>query len=239
MQRRFLVFQHIDVEHPGIFRDFMQTERISWETIRFDLGQRIPKNTNDYVGLLSMGGPMDVWEKDQYPWIEEEEEFIRKWVLEHKKPFLGVCLGHQLLATALGGTVTKADVPEVGIYEVTLSTEGRNHNFFKECPPEFKCLQWHSAEVSIKPSTAKILAQSENCKIQALAVGNHAFSFQFHLEVIPTTVDDWIKVPAYKISLESALGRNGLNRFRTETESNLPNFNALAKKMYYNWRIAT
>ncbi len=236
MKHRYLVFQHIDVEHPGFFRDLMRAKGISWDTIHFDLHHRIPTDINKYSGLLSMGGPMDVWEKDRYPWISKEEEFIRKWVLEYKKPFLGICLGHQLLATALGGRVAKAQTAEIGIHKVSLTQKGQSHNFFNQCPIEFECLQWHGAEVTVEPPDSQILAQSKDCKIQSLAVGNHAFSFQFHLEVTPTTVDEWGEIETYKIALESVLGVNGLDRFRTETTANLSSFNWLAKKIFYNWQ---
>jgi len=236
MRPHFLVFQHVDVEHPGIFRDLMRSQGITWDTIRFDLAHPIPKNIGKYSGLISLGGPMDVWEKDRYPWILEEEEFIRKWVLEFKKPFLGICLGHQLLASSLGGKVAKAKTAEVGIHRVDLSEEGRRHGFFRQCPITFECLQWHSSEVTEAPPEALVLAHSEKCEVQSLAVGDHAFSFQFHLEVTQSTVDDWVKIEAYKRDLESALGPQGLELFRKETAGSLNNLNSLAKKVFDNWQ---
>lgn len=236
MKHHYLVFQHIDIEHPGFFRDLMRAAEISWDTIHFNLDHRIPTDINKYSGLLSLGGPMDVWEKDRYPWITEEENFIRKWVLEYKKPFLGICLGHQLLATALGGKVAKAKNQEVGIHKVNLTQAGQCHNFFDQCPIEFDCLQWHGAEVTVKPPGSEILAESKYCKIQSLAIGRHAFSFQFHLEVTPYTVDEWGEVETYKNALESVLGNGGLEVFRAETAANLNRLNWLAKKVFYNWQ---
>lgn len=183
---------------------------------------------------------MDVWQKDRYPWIIDEEHFIQKWVLEHKKPFLGVCLGHQLLATALGGEVKKAKVPEVGIHLVNLTEEGRTHGFYDHCPSDFSCLQWHGAEVVAPPKHSKVLVESKNCCVQSLSVGNHAFSFQFHLEMTAKTVEEWSQVQEYKIALESVLGSNGLEKIRDETTSLLGNFNSLAKRIFENWiKIST
>ena len=71
MSKHFLVLQHIEIEHPGFFRDLMKQANITWDTIHFDKGQSLPTNVSDYSGVLSMGGP-DVWEKDSYSWIHEK-----------------------------------------------------------------------------------------------------------------------------------------------------------------------
>ena len=235
MSKHFLVLQHIEIEHPGFFRDLMKQANITWDTIHLDKGQSLPTNVSDYSGVLSMGGPMDVWEKESYSWIHDEESFIREWVLGFKKPFLGICLGHQLLATALGGKVEKAKTAEVGIHSISLTDDGRLHGFFKDCPREFACLQWHGAEVVVAPTKSKVLASSRDCQIQSLAIGNYAFSFQFHLEITPATVDEWAEVEAYRISLESELGRNGLKQFREDAAIHLSYFNSLAKQVFNNW----
>ena len=235
MSTHFLVLQHIEIEHPGFFRDLMKEANVTWDTIHLNKEQRLPTNVNDYSAVLSMGGPMDVWEKENYPWIHDEELFIRKWVLDYKKPFLGICLGHQLLATALGGRVEKAKTAEVGIHSISLTDDGRSHVFFRDCPNIFPCLQWHRAEVVIAPEVSTVLARSRNCQIQSLVVDNHAFSFQFHLEITPKTVDEWAEVEAYRISLESELGPDGLCKFRADASTNLQNFNLLAKQIFDNW----
>ena len=227
--------QHIEIEHPGFFRDLMREADSTWDTIHLDRGQKLPSKLSQYSGVLCMGGPMDVWQKERYPWITDEELFIRKWVLDYRKPFLGVCLGHQLLATALGGEVNKSSTPEVGIHMVSLTKEGKAHGFYDECPSDFLCLQWHGAEVIVPPKYSKVLVKSRDCPVQSLSVGNHAFSFQFHLEITATTVEEWSEVEEYKVALESVLGSNGLEEFRNEAASRLGDFNSLAKRIFENW----
>lgn len=87
---RILVFQHIAVEHPGSFREMMAADGIAWDTVALDEGAAIPC-LEDYAALLVMGGPMDVWEEDRYPWLAAEKQAIRRWI-DLGRPFLGVCL---------------------------------------------------------------------------------------------------------------------------------------------------
>lgn len=230
-----LVLQHVAVEHPGILRDFMAAEGLHWETVELDAGENLPPPDN-YAALIVMGGPMDVWEEADHPWLSVEKAFIHDWVITRRRPFLGVCLGHQLLAAALGGAVAPATTAEVGVMPLALTTAGRSHPFFRDVPPTFECLQWHGAEVSVPPPDSEVLAASPACAVQALAHGRHAFSFQFHVEIIDSTVDDWYAIPAYKQSLHEALGADGVAGFRRDAETRMPVFNGLARTLYRNWR---
>lgn len=238
MTKRFLIFQHLEVEHPGIFRTFMQEEGIAWDTVELDRNDAIPDLRN-YAALIVMGGPMDVWEETQYPWLREEKSAIRHAILDLNLPYLGVCLGHQLLASALGGVVGKSKQSEVGIMDISLTKAGQTSDYFTRMPWVFPSLQWHSAEVRQSPKGAAILAESPVCMIQALGFGPHAFSTQFHLEIIDTTVDDWVSVPAYRESLEKSLGKNELDNFRTAAANHIVNFQQYARTLWDNWRKLT
>jgi GMP synthase-like glutamine amidotransferase len=178
---------------------------------------------------------MDVWQEDQYPWLKIEKAAIREAVLERRMPYLGLCLGHQLLAAALGGDVGPATTPEIGILDVETTPAGRNSPFLQGLPALMKCLQWHSSEVQTAPAGAEILVASAQCPIQALALGRHAFSVQYHVEITPETVSDWGVIPAYQAALEKALGVDALARFDAEAKQHMAGFNRAARQLYQNW----
>lgn len=234
---RLLVFQHLDVEHPGIFRDFLAADGINWDVVELDRGETIPELA-DYDGLWVMGGPMDVWEESSFPWLVPEKAAIRRAVLELELPFLGICLGHQLLAAALGGEVAKG-VAEVGVMAVAATPAGRDSPYLSGLPAKLDCLQWHGAEVTVAPPGSLVLARSPACAIQALSIGTKAFSAQFHVEVTAETVPDWNAVPAYAAALEEALGVGAVTRFQEAVDAGMAEFNAQARRLYDNWMAAT
>src|ERR1700738_4280966 len=111
---KILVFQHVSVEHPGVFREFWAQAGHTYDTVELDTGDGIP-TLSTYDLIVVMGGPMDVWQAEAHPWLVAEKAAIRTWVKELQRPYLGICLGHQLLADALGGTVSLMSAPEVGL----------------------------------------------------------------------------------------------------------------------------
>ena len=120
---KLLVLQHAAAEHPGIFRGFLEEDGHSWDAVELDEGEQLPA-LGGYDGLWVMGGPMDVWQEELHPWLKAEKEIIREAVEGRGMAFLGLCLGHQLLAEALGGSVGPAETPEIGVLNVQLTEEG-------------------------------------------------------------------------------------------------------------------
>ena len=232
-----LVFQHIAIEHPGIFRDFFQEDGVRWTAVELDEGEPIPE-LSDFDALWVMGGPMDAWQEDAHPWLVQEKAAIRRAVVELNMPFLGVCLGHQLLADALGGRVGPMDAAEVGILDVEITQEGIADPLMAGLPQTGKCLQWHGAAVLEPPPGARVLARSPACAIQALGIGRHAWGLQYHVELTGATVHEWACVPEYAQALEATLGPGRLESFAAEAARHMDGFNRDARRLYGNFMAA-
>lgn len=236
-QRRILVLQHIAIEHPGIFRSFLAEDGICWDAVQLDEGDTIP-DLHGYDALWVMGGPMDVWQKLEHPWLEPEIEAVREAVVKRKLPYLGLCLGHQLLAEALGGRVGPSDQPEIGILEVYLTDAGKRSPLFKGLSDTTRCLQWHSAEVVEIPDDVEVLAFTPACRVQALSVNGNALGLQYHVEISSETVSEWAKVAEYKQALELNLGSNAVEKMEAEAAASMDDSNRCARIVYDNWKTS-
>jgi len=201
---RILVFQHVATEHPGSFRDVMAAHGAAMTQVELDEGEPIPA-PDGFDALLVMGGPMDVWDYDSHPTPATEKAFIREWV-GAQKPYLGMCLGAQLLADSCGGTVGLMETPEVGMRRMAVVPD----RLFEGLPSPFPCFQWHGAEVKTLPPAARMLATSSACRVQAFAIGHYAYGLQFHMELTRTSAAEWGEYPEYVASLERALGPGAL-----------------------------
>lgn len=173
-------FQHAPFEDMGCIKDWIKKEGFQLSYTRFYEKWEIP-SVDTYDWLIIMGGPMNVDEETKYPWLKEEKKAIKE-AIESGKTVLGICLGSQLIATALGAKVRKNHEPEIGWFDITLTEEGEKHPLFKDMGQTFKIFQWHGDTFDI-PQGARHLATSSVCQNQAFVYGDRVLGLQFHLEV--------------------------------------------------------
>ncbi len=228
---RILVFKHHIVEHPAAFGDFMAADGVAWDAVEFELDQDIPP-LDDYDALMVMGGAMDVWQEEEHPWLVREKAVIREAVVDRGLPYLGFCLGHQLLADALGGTVGLMSEAEVRVTTVEVTEAGARDPLFAGFEEPILCMQWHVSEIKEMPPGGVILATSERGEVEALRVGTCAYGVQFHVESTEETVPDWSRIPVYEQSLLESLGHEGAAFFKADMITNQAAFTAAARRLY-------
>ena len=229
-----IILQHIAIETPGYIKDLMIKDNVELTTVQLDEGGIIPKDLSDFDAMFCMGGPMDTWMEKDYPWLIEEKKKIKEFVIDLEKPFLGFCLGCQLLGEVVGGKVVKSIPPEIGILDIDMEEEKKNDLLFSQFPNSIKALQWHSYEVADleKNSNVTLLGSSPLTKYQIFKYKNHAYGIQFHIEIKDNTVSDWACVPEYKTALEDSLGEGALNHFDKIAADNMKDMNNLATILY-------
>jgi GMP synthase (glutamine-hydrolysing) len=184
MPGKVLAFRHVPFEHLGRISDSLASRQIEYEYVDLFSGASVP-DISAAAGLIFMGGPMSA--NDDLPYIRQELDLIEKAV-SFGKPILGVCLGSQLIAKALGARVYRNPAKEIGWYPVYWTEAGRAE--LQLSAPE-TVFHWHGETFDL-PSGAELLAYSDLCSHQAYRVGNNIYGLQFHLEVTPEMIADWL-----------------------------------------------
>jgi len=238
MSKNIIILQHIAIETPGYILDLMKRDNFNLTTIELDEGEKIPSNIDQFDGMLCMGGPMDTWMEQDYPWLIEEKNKIKQYVVDLQKPYLGFCLGCQLLGEVVGGNVVKSIPPEIGILDINMSNSYSNDHLFGEFSSTIKALQWHSYEVQNLEmnNDVTLLGSSPTTKYQIFKYKNHAYGIQFHIEIKNNTVSQWACVPEYETALEDSLGKGALQKFDQVAQDNMHDMNFNAENLYNNFK---
>ena len=234
---KILILQHIACETPGYIKDLMIKDNLNLTTIQLDEGEKIPQDLNEFDAMLCMGGPMDTWMEKDYPWLIEEKNKIKEFIIDLEKPFLGFCLGCQLLGEVLGGQVLKSNPSEIGVLHIHSQEDINIDPVFNFLPHTFKALQWHSYEVAglENNKNVSVLGSSPTTKYQIFGYKKFAYGIQFHFEIRSTTVDDWATVPEYKNALEQSLGSEALPEMKNAVNAEISTMQGQCKLLYQNF----
>ncbi|KFI84825.1 type 1 glutamine amidotransferase [Bifidobacterium psychraerophilum] len=185
-----LILQHADWEKPGRILECLDDVGLQTMTMNIT-GQAKPDlpEFSEIAGLVIMGGPMGATDYENYPGLKKEAKLARA-AISVGKPVIGVCLGQQIIATALGAKLTSGAVDEVGFAPIKRLSQ---HDYFSMWSKQLNVLHWHHDVVGL-PEGAEPLARSEQTKVQAFRIGS-ALAMQFHLEVSAPLLEEWLAEP--------------------------------------------
>jgi GMP synthase-like glutamine amidotransferase len=177
---RIHYLQHVPFENPGRILEWADKNKGTVTATHLYKNEALPK-VSDFDWLVVMGGPMNIYEDQKYPWLIGEKHLIKE-AIEQGKILIGICLGSQLIADVIGGKVVRNKHREIGWFPIVLSEKARlspAFSFFPENPVVF---HWHGDVVADLPEAAVVIAESEACRNQGFVYQDRVFGFQFHLE---------------------------------------------------------
>lgn len=230
---RLLVFQHVAHEILGTLDPLLRNAGFRIKYVNFERHPDAEPSLVGYDGLIVLGGPMNVDEVEKYPNLDTEVKLIRNAV-EREMPILGICLGSQLLAKALGAKVRKNSEKEIGWYDLTPSGDGKKDPLISNFADLEKIFQWHGDTFDL-PEGAKLLASSPLCNNQAFRFGDNVYGFQFHLEVDKPMIERWLNVPDNKKEIEELNGKIDPDVIRSDTPQHIARLHQLSKSVFGNF----
>ena len=221
--------QHVAAEPLGIIGEVLEASGIGAEYIQVFAGEAVPGDMTAAAGLVVMGGPMGVYEQAEYPFLSQEIRLIEA-ALEAEKPVLGVCLGSQLLASALGAEVKKGDDKEIGWFPVALTEAACADGLFSEVERSFTAYHWHGDMFDL-PGGAVSLASSARTQCQAFVYGVRSYGLLFHLEATRKIVEDMVRGFAGELDEEKIEGAQII----AQTREYLPQLQRIGTPVFQRW----
>ena len=231
---KILVFQHVPYEPLGTLDPLLKASGFRIRYINFgrDASQR--PTLDRYAAIIVLGGPMNADQIDRHPNLVTEVDILRE-ALDRDMSVLGICLGAQLLAKALGGQVTRNPVREIGWHDVELTAEGKADPVLSTFAPRQRVFQWHEDGIELPTDGAVHLARSSACPVQAFRHGEHGYGLQFHLEVSASLIERWLTVADNQGVLEEERGRVDPDRIRQQVPLYIDAIEELSRQTFTRW----
>ena len=230
---KVIVFQHVPYEPLGTLDALLKTAGFRIRYVNFGRDPGVRPTLDGYAALIVLGGPMNANQIDAYPNLVTEVEIIREAVARDMS-LLGICLGAQLLAKALGGAVSRNPVREIGWYDVELTDAGVDDPVLSTFARRQQVFQWHEDGIVLPPGAVH-LATSPASQVQAFRYGEHAYGFQFHLEVDESLIDRWLTIPDNQRVLGEERGRIDPDEIRARTADSIDALQSLSRQTFSRW----
>jgi GMP synthase-like glutamine amidotransferase len=227
--KHVLIFRHITCEGPGYFAEVLEHYNISFKLIRIDQDETPPSRIDDASALVFMGGPMSV--NDNLPWINQELELIRQAV-DVDLPVLGHCLGGQLIAKALGGTISANPVKEIGWLPVQKIHSELSDDWLQDISDKTTLFHWHGETFSI-PDGATAILKSQHCAHQGFVIGN-TLALQCHVEMTVPMVSEWATLYEDELANPSETIQNR-EEMISGLDEKVANLQETANAIYRRW----
>jgi len=230
MRRKLLVLQHVPREPLGILDPLLRDAGLRIRYVNFAREPAAQVDVGRYAGVIVLGGPMNVDQGDRYRHLEHEIEILRTAVAR-EIPTLGICLGAQLLAAALGARVHPNPVHEIGWYPLLLSEAAMSDPLLRHLAGDSPVFQWH-AYTFTEPQGTVHLASTASCSNQAFRFGDFAYGLQFHLEVDAALIQRWLEHSESQRELEALGGAPHAQEVEWQTELHLEHSQARATLLF-------
>ncbi|MBA2681670.1 MAG: type 1 glutamine amidotransferase [Ktedonobacteraceae bacterium] len=216
--QKVLILQHMQENPMGFVGTILNEYAIDCDVIHVE--REVLPDPINYAAIIALGGDQHVYDDEAYPYFRQEKVFIQR-AIEHAIPFLGLCLGAQVLAAAVGGKVKRHTMTEVGFFDVQLTEAGEHDVLFTGLPGYQRVFHWHEDTFDL-PSEAVLLATSENTENQAFRYGPSAYGLQYHIELDDSILNIWLHEPALQESMISTLGPEGYQALVHERSRQMP-----------------
>lgn len=228
--KRLLVLQHVQHEILGTLNPLLKRAGFRIRYVNFARHPDAQPKLDGYDGLVVLGGPMGVYDTARFPHLNTELRLIDE-AIGRDIPVLGICLGSQLIAKALGARVFKNGHKEIGWYDISPTADSAEDPLFSEFAPEEKIFQWHGDTFDM-PTGAIHLAYSELCMHQAFRYDKTVYGFQFHLEVDERMIHRWLRVTENRIEVHDLHGRDGNEDINRQTTIHIDRLQQLAEQVF-------
>ena len=227
------IFRYARTEGPGHFATYLSEHGIPWKLYCLDEDDPVPASPAEFSGLGFMGGPMSA--NDEFPWTQPVLGLMRQ-AADSKVPVIGHCLGGQMLSRALGGTVTRAPIKEIGWVPVEVEDNAAAKEWLGTHPRRFNTFEWHEDTFTIPPGGTRILT-GEHCANQAYVVDGLHLGMQCHVEVTAEMIETWLRTGISDIDQNVGLSPavQDANTIRGAMPERVPENTATANRLYTRW----